>query len=65
MKLKKFLEDIGYYMNENRKEQINEIMSKITLGLVIDKANLNKAGCFLDNKTIIEDLENNKRQSIG
>ncbi|KAL4472266.1 hypothetical protein ABPG72_011627 [Tetrahymena utriculariae] len=50
-KLKNFLEDIGYYNDEKKKLQINEIMSKITLGLVIDKANASKQKHLLEDKT--------------
>ncbi|EAS01611.2 hypothetical protein TTHERM_00932010 (macronuclear) [Tetrahymena thermophila SB210] len=50
-KLKNFLEDIGYYNDEKKKHQINEIMSKVTLGLVIDKANASKQQYTLEDKT--------------
>ncbi|KAL4429146.1 hypothetical protein ABPG74_015174 [Tetrahymena malaccensis] len=72
-KLKNFLEDIGYYNDENKKHQINEIMSKITLGLVIDKANASKQKHLLEDKTLsqpesktpYQQEQNNNRISIG
>jgi len=36
------LEEAGYYSDEKRKEKLNEVMTKVKMGLVIEKARKQK-----------------------